>query len=123
MVLTRACRTVLAGCTTAILVGAPDAHAQLQDAVDRIANAWRSAGGWVEVDKHAFSETMRPPSSDCPIYPKGECTTIALIGARVLGFHVRLLGDGEPPRTGTRRARQVPCRISDAARPRRAEFS
>jgi hypothetical protein len=95
MVLTRACRTVLAGCTTAILVGAPDAHAQLQDAVDRIANAWRSAGGWVEVDKTRFLRDDETTVVRLPDLPEGECTTIALIGARVLGFHVRLLGDGE----------------------------
>jgi hypothetical protein len=70
------------------------AHAQLEEAVERIADAWRAVGASVAVDKTRFltddNDDDHPIVVVPPDLPQGECTTLVLLGARGLGFHVRL---------------------------------
>jgi hypothetical protein len=70
------------------------AHAQLRASVDRLADAWRAVGASVVIDKPRFldddSDDRRPIVVVLPEVPDGACTTVALLGARGLGFHVRL---------------------------------
>jgi hypothetical protein len=88
-------RLVIAGCS--VLVGLAvggDARADLRDTVARLADAWRAVGASVVVDKPRFldddSDDRRPIVVILPDLPEGDCTTVALLGARGLGFHVRL---------------------------------
>jgi hypothetical protein len=68
----------------------PVAFAQLHAAVDRIAEAWRSAGAFVVVDKSRFLNDDETIVLVVPALPQGACTTVVLLGARGLGFHVRV---------------------------------
>lgn len=82
--------------TGACLLVAGDARAggTLVDESSRLADAWRAVGASVVVDKPRF--LLEDGDEDhhlviaLPDLPEGECTTIALLGARGLGFHVRL---------------------------------
>lgn len=75
-----------------------DAHAELRESVERLAEAWRGVGASVVIDKTRFlndeSDDRRPIVVVLPELPEGECTTIVLLGARGLGFHVRFVGVG-----------------------------
>jgi hypothetical protein len=75
---------------------AQDARAELRESVERLAEAWRAVGASVVVDRSRFlddgSDDQRPVVVVLPTLPEGECTTVAMIGARGLGFHVRLVG-------------------------------
>ncbi len=73
-----------------------DARAELRESVERLAEAWRGVGASVVIDKTRFLEDdggeQRPVVVVLPELPEGECTTIVLMGARGLGFHVRFSG-------------------------------
>jgi hypothetical protein len=82
--------------------GEARAAGNLADESARLADAWRSVGAAVVVDKARFlvegGEVDRHIVIPLPELPDGECTTIALLGARGLGFHVRLADtSGEEP--------------------------
>ena len=82
--------------------GEARAAGNLSDESARLADAWRSTGAAVVVDKTRFlvegGEEDRHVVIALPDLPDGECTTIALLGARGLGFHVRLADtSGEEP--------------------------
>jgi hypothetical protein len=83
---------VLAACATL----ASEARADLRESADRIAEAWRAVGASVVIDKPRFleeeSDDRRPIVVVLPELPEGECTTVVLLGARGLGFHVRVPG-------------------------------
>jgi mRNA-degrading endonuclease toxin of MazEF toxin-antitoxin module len=70
------------------------ARAELREAVERIAEAWRGVGAAVAVDRTRFvtddNDDQRPLVIVLPELPEGECTTVVLLGARGLGFHVRI---------------------------------
>lgn len=79
------------------------ARADLRGEAERLADAWRSAGAAVVVDRPRFldgpvTEHERRVVVAVPDLPQGECTTVALLGARGLGFHVSVadLGGEEP---------------------------
>ncbi len=77
------------------MVGGPRAaRAELHEAVERVAEAWRSVGAAVAIDKTRFltddSDDQRPIVVTLPDVPEGACTTVVLLGARGLGFHARL---------------------------------
>jgi hypothetical protein len=83
------------------MVAATSAHprqaqAEIRDAVERLAAAWRGVGASVVVDKTRFLEDdnddKAPVVVVLPELPEGECTTVVMIGARGLGFHVRIPG-------------------------------
>lgn len=77
-----------------LMPAGPARAAELRDTVDRLADAWRAVGASVVVDKPRFldddSDDRRPVVVILPDVPEGACTTVALLGARGLGFHVRL---------------------------------
>jgi hypothetical protein len=77
------------------------ARAELREAVERVADAWRAVGASVAVDRTRFltddNDDDHPVVIPIPDLPEGECTTLVLLGSRGLGFHVRLPpvdGDG-----------------------------
>ncbi len=78
----------------AVVAYAAAARAELHEAVERVAEAWRAVGAAVAVDKTRFltddSDDQRPVVITLPDVPEGECTTVVLLGARGLGFHARL---------------------------------
>jgi hypothetical protein len=75
---------------------APDARAELRESVERLADAWRAVGASVVIDRTRFlddsSDDRRPVVVVLPQLPEGDCTTVVMMGARGLGFHVRLAG-------------------------------
>jgi hypothetical protein len=78
------------------------ARAELREAVERVADAWRGVGAAVVVDKTRFltddSDDQRPVFLALPSLPEGKCTTVLLLGARGLSFHVRLPdAEGDDP--------------------------
>jgi hypothetical protein len=85
---------------------APGARAELRESSARVADAWRSVGASVVIDKTRFlddgSDDQRPLVVVLPELPEGDCTTVVLLGARGLGFHVRVGGpagdDGDAKR-------------------------
>jgi hypothetical protein len=86
-----------AACAVAMAVSSPRvSQAELREAVERVADAWRGVGAAVAVDRTRFltddNDEQRPVVIALPTLPEGECTTVLLMGARGLGFHVRLAG-------------------------------
>ncbi len=84
-----------AACAAAVVTAhAGEAKAELHEAAQRIAAAWRGTGASVVVDKTRFltdeSDDDRPIVIALPELPPGTCTTVVLLGARGLGFHVGL---------------------------------
>jgi len=73
-----------------------EARAELRESVERLAQAWRGVGASVVIDKTRFleddSDDKTPVVVVLPELPEGECTTVVMIGARGLGFHVRVPG-------------------------------
>lgn len=75
------------------------AHAELHDEALRLADAYRAVGAQVVVDRPRFLDEGEPDRDRhavvvIPQLPEGECTTIVLLGARGLGFHVKLAEPG-----------------------------
>jgi hypothetical protein len=70
------------------------ARANLHEAVERVADAWRGVGAAVALDKTRFltddNDDQRPIVVALPDLPEGTCTTVVVLGVRGLGFHVRL---------------------------------
>ena len=85
-------------CAAAVAVAAfpGSARAELHESVERVADAWRAVGASVVLDRTRFltddNDDDRPIFIGLPSLPEGECTTLVLLGARGLGFHVRLPG-------------------------------
>jgi hypothetical protein len=99
-------RAAVAAWAVAAVTGvAEEARAELHEAAERVAEAWRGTGASVAVDRTRFltdeSDDDRPVVIALPELPPGACTTVVLLGARGLGFHVRLpdaRGDDAAPR-------------------------
>ncbi len=72
------------------------ASAEIHEASERLADAWRSLGAVVVLDRPRFlvdeNGDHRPIVVALPPMPHGKCTTIVLLGARGLGFHVQVVG-------------------------------
>ncbi len=90
------------GVACALLAGEARAAGTLADESARLAEAWRAVGASVVVDKTRFlvedGDEDKHVVIALPDLPEGECTTVALLGARGLGFHVRLADtSGEEP--------------------------
>jgi len=83
----------------AALAPSAGAHAGLADAVQRVAASWRAAGAIVVVDKTRFLTDGETAAVVIPGGAPAECTTVLLLGARGLGFHV---GTGETSETNSR---------------------
>jgi hypothetical protein len=87
----------LVACALALRAG--DARAEgLHDEAERLAAAWRAVGASVVIDKPRFLQEEVDRDQHLvvalPDLPEGECTTVVLLGARGLGFHVRLAEEG-----------------------------
>jgi hypothetical protein len=100
-------RAALAACAlVACFLGGGDARADLRQTVERLADAWRAVGAAVVVDKPRFlgddSDDRRPIVVILPELPEGDCTTVALLGPRGLGFHVRFEDPGSDDPEGKR---------------------
>ncbi len=85
-------RAVAAAGAVAIATAASErvAFGQLHALVDRIAEAWRSAGASVVVDKSRFLDDDETIAVVLPELPEGNCSTVVFLGPRGLGFHVRV---------------------------------
>jgi hypothetical protein len=74
---------------------APAASAELREAAERVAQAWRDSGAYVVVDKTRFLNDAESAPLLLPPLPESagaECTTVVLLGARGLGFHANIAG-------------------------------
>jgi hypothetical protein len=86
----------------AAVASEPVAFAQLHAAIDRIAAAWREVGATVVIDKPRFMNDDETIVLALPDLPEGNCTTVVLLGARGLGFHVRVAAEGDQDDPATR---------------------
>ncbi|MDP9001718.1 MAG: hypothetical protein M3O46_16585, partial [Myxococcota bacterium] len=83
-------------CAVAVLAAVHPgrARAQLHEGAERIADGWRAVGATVAVERTRFltddNDDQRPIIIVLPDLPDGDCTTVVLLGARGLGFHLRL---------------------------------
>jgi hypothetical protein len=81
-------------------------RAELRESSARLADAWRGVGASVVVDRTRFldegSDDQRPVVVVLPELPEGDCTTVVLLGARGLGFHVRVGGPAGDEAEGKR---------------------
>jgi hypothetical protein len=88
------------------------ARAELRESVDRLAEAWRAVGASVVIDRSRFlqeeSDDRKPVVFVLPDLPAGECLTVVLMGARGLGFHVRVPGPGSAATTDDPEAKRIP---------------
>ncbi len=75
--------------------GDAQSDTRVSDAIERVAQEWRRAGAAVAVDKSRFLHDGATIVVVLPDLPPGECTSVALLGARGLGFHARPAGDDE----------------------------
>ncbi|MCL2447473.1 MAG: hypothetical protein FWD17_00845, partial [Polyangiaceae bacterium] len=69
------------------------ARGEVRDAAERLAKAWRERGASVVVEEPRFLNDDQTMAVILPELPDGVCTTVVLLGARGLGFHVSA-GDG-----------------------------
>ena len=87
------------GCAVAWLMATPDVRAEIHESAQRLAEAWRAAGAVVTVDAprfvHSRDDNGNAVTATLPKIPAAECTTVALLGARSFGFHVRLPAHSE----------------------------
>ena len=85
----------MGSCVAVVLTTTNPANADLHEAVQRLAEAWRAVGASVVVDKSRFladdRDERHPISIVLPNLPEGECTTVVILGARGLGFRARPL--------------------------------
>jgi hypothetical protein len=87
------------------LAVARPAVAELRESIGRVAEVWQGAGATVLVERTRFLNESQTEAVVLPDQPGGECTTVALLGARGLGFHARVAEVGEGD-TGARIASQ-----------------
>jgi hypothetical protein len=80
--------TLVSGTGLAVETAAPSACAEVREAAERVAGAWRAVGASVVVDKTRFLNDDQTLAIALPDLPDGACTTVVLLGARGLGFHV-----------------------------------
>ncbi|MDP9149186.1 MAG: hypothetical protein M3O36_04490 [Myxococcota bacterium] len=98
-------RTAASAVAAAAVVSASTTSAQIHEVSERLAAAWREAGAAVVIEKALFlsddNDEERPVVIALTAATDQECTTVAVLGARGLGFHVRVVGsaaDGDRTR-------------------------
>jgi hypothetical protein len=70
---------------------ASSASGDLGESIAHLARAWRAEEATVAVDPTRFLNDNETVSVVLPELAPAECTTVALVGARGLGFHVRIV--------------------------------
>jgi hypothetical protein len=75
-----------------VLQMAGDVRADLTESRERLARTWRALGAIVVVDKTRFLGEDETIAVVLPRLAPALCTTTVFLGARGLGFHVRVLG-------------------------------
>ncbi len=80
---------------TTVLAAQGPAAGELRESIARVAQVWRSSGATVVVDRTLFLNDGETAVVMLPELAAAECTTVALLGARGLGFHVRVPADGD----------------------------
>jgi hypothetical protein len=90
----------------AALAAARPASGGLRESIGQVAQAWRDAGATVVVDGTRFLNEGETAAIVLPDLPAEGCSTVALLGARGLGFHVRV-PDAEEGDHGARIASQA----------------
>jgi len=84
-------RAVVAAAVVAAALGTVDeAGAGLDDPVGRLLRTWRTSGASVVVDRTRFLFEDETTAVTLPTSPPAQCTTVVFLGARGLGFHVRV---------------------------------
>ena len=78
------------------LVARP-ARADLRDVASRVVDEWQRAGGKVTRAPTRFVYEDETASFAVPPAPDGQCTTVAMVGARGLSFHVKISGTDDDP--------------------------
>jgi hypothetical protein len=87
----RARRAAALAFMTATLGQQGQGRAGLRDSSERLAQVWREAGATVVMYKTRFLNEDETMTVTVPTLPSAECTTIVFLGARGLGFHVRIV--------------------------------
>jgi hypothetical protein len=90
-------RAVLCGFLVGSVVVARPARADLRDIASRVEDEWQRAGAKVTRSPTRFvyeDETATFPIAPAP---DGMCTTVAMVGARGLSFHVKISGTDDDP--------------------------
>jgi len=84
-------RAVASALAATALGAASQALAELQESSERLAQAWRTSGALVVVDKTRFLGEGQTTAAVLPKMPAARCTTVVFLGARGLGFHVSVV--------------------------------
>ncbi len=74
------------------------ASGDLGESIAHLAQAWRAGEASVVVDRPRFLNDDEKVSIVLPELAPAECITVALLGPRGLGFHVRVVGEGDEDR-------------------------
>jgi hypothetical protein len=86
----------LAGVALGIAVSAArPVGAELLESIAHLAQVWQAEEAMVAVDTSRFLNEDETWAYPLPDLPPAECTTVALVGPRGLGFHLRIVGDAE----------------------------
>jgi hypothetical protein len=78
----------------ATALAAGPASAELRESIEHLAQVWRADDALVVVAPPRFLNEDETSALVLPDLPPAECTTVALVGARGLGFHVRVVDEG-----------------------------
>jgi hypothetical protein len=86
---------VAAAIVSALSLAGAEARGEVRDSAERVADQWRKAGAAVALGTTRFLDDDETIAIALPSLPEGTCTTIVLIGARGISFHVKIAGAGE----------------------------
>jgi hypothetical protein len=93
-----AARWLAAAALGTVATTARPAPGELRESIAHLAQVWRAAEAIVVIDAPRFLNDDETSALVLPDMPPAECTTLALLGPRGLGFHARVVGDGDPDR-------------------------
>jgi hypothetical protein len=88
---------VFFGLLAASATVARPAQADLRDVASRVHDEWQRAGATVTRSPTRFVYEDETASFAIPVAPEGMCTTVAMVGARGLSFHVKIGGADDDP--------------------------
>ncbi len=88
---------MLCGFLVGAVVAARPAHADLRDIASRVQDEWQRAGARVTRSPTRFVYEDETATFAVSAAPEGGCTTVAMVGARGLSFHVKVSGTDDDP--------------------------